>query len=82
MDPLLFCARRRTAFVALRRAAFVLLALSIVSSTVSAQSKPRARDLGIPFVGNPGADNAITDVAGVRVGHTTLIRGQGELRVG
>ncbi len=82
MDPLLFCARRRTAFVALRRAAFVLLALSTVSSTVSAQSKPRARDLGIPFVGNPGADNAITDVAGVRVGHTTLIRGQGELRVG
>ena len=68
--------------IALRRAALVLLALSIVSSTASAQSKPRARDLGIPFVGNPGAENAITDVAGVRVGHTTLIRGQGELRVG
>ncbi|OQA40789.1 MAG: Peptidase family S58 [Chloroflexi bacterium ADurb.Bin325] len=36
-------------------------------------SKPRARDLGIPFDGTPGAYNAITDVAGVTVGHTTLI---------
>ncbi len=36
-------------------------------------NKPRARDLGIPFDGTPGAHNAITDVAGVTVGHTTLI---------
>ncbi len=64
------------------RAAVVLLASSTVCSTASAQSKPRARDLGVPFVGTPGPDNAITDVAGVHVGHTTLIRGQGELRVG
>ena len=64
------------------RAALVLLASSTVSSTALAQSKPRARDLGVPFVGTPGPDNAITDVAGVRVGHTTLIRGEGELRVG
>lgn len=42
----------------------------------------RARDLGIPFLGEPGAFNAITDVAGVEVGHTTLIQGEGELRVG
>ncbi len=35
----------------------------------------RARDLGIPFTGSTGALNAITDVAGVEVGHTTLIRG-------
>ena len=35
----------------------------------------RARDLGIPFAGKPGPLNAITDVAGVEVGHTTLIRG-------
>jgi len=34
----------------------------------------RARDLGIPFDGTPGPLNAITDVAGVTVGHTTLIR--------
>lgn len=38
-------------------------------------SKPRARDLGIPFDGTPGPLNAITDVSGVAVGHTTLIEG-------
>ena len=64
------------------RAALVLLASSAVSSTALAQSRPRARDLGVPFVGTPGPNNAITDVAGVRVAHTTLIRGDGELRVG
>jgi D-aminopeptidase len=42
----------------------------------------RARDLGIPFEGTPGKWNAITDVAGVEVGYTTLISGQGELVVG
>lgn len=35
----------------------------------------RARDLGVPFEGTPGILNAITDVAGVEVGHTTLIEG-------
>ena len=40
-----------------------------------AQEKPRARDLGVSFDGTPGALNAITDVAGVEVGHTTLIEG-------
>ncbi len=43
---------------------------------------PRARDLGIPFDGTPGPLNAITDVAGVTVGHTTLIAGNGKLEVG
>ena len=43
---------------------------------------PRARDLGIPFDGTPGPLNAITDVAGVLVGHTTLISGSGKLIVG
>ena len=43
---------------------------------------PRARDLGIPFDGTPGPYNAITDVAGVLVGHTTLISGSGPLKVG
>ncbi|MFO0763104.1 MAG: P1 family peptidase [Byssovorax sp.] len=38
--------------------------------------KPRARDLGIPFEGSPGPLNAITDVRGVEVGMTTLIRGE------
>lgn len=45
-------------------------------------SAARARDLGIPFDGIPGALNAITDVAGVTVGHTTLIEGDGPLIVG
>jgi D-aminopeptidase len=43
----------------------------------------RARDLGIGFgLGSTGPHNAITDVAGVTVGHTTLIRGEGPLIVG
>jgi len=43
----------------------------------------RARDLGIRIgLGSPGPHNAITDVAGVTVGHTTLIRGDGPLIVG
>jgi D-aminopeptidase len=46
------------------------------------QGKPRARDLGIPFDGAPGPLNAITDVKGVEVGHTTLIYGNGKLVVG
>src|SRR5213593_3361107 len=49
---------------------------------VSAQTKPRARDLGVPFDGIPGPFNAITDVKGVEVGHTTLISGEGPLKVG
>jgi L-aminopeptidase/D-esterase-like protein len=47
-----------------------------------ADDKPRARDIGIPFAGTPGPYNAITDVAGVTVGHTTLISGDGKLDVG
>jgi D-aminopeptidase len=43
---------------------------------------PRARDLGVPFDGTPGPLNAITDVQGVEVGHTTLISGSGPLKVG
>jgi D-aminopeptidase len=46
------------------------------------QTKPRARDLGIPFDGTPGPLNAITDIKGVEVGHTTLISGEGKLQVG
>ena len=42
----------------------------------------RARDIGIPFDGIPGEFNAITDVDGVLVGHTTLISGEGRLEVG
>jgi D-aminopeptidase len=57
--------------------------LLILSSAIAlSQSKPRARDLGVPFDGTPGHFNAITDVKGVEVGHTTLISGSGKLEVG
>ena len=47
-----------------------------------AEDRKRARDFGIPFGGVPGPLNAITDVPGVQVGYTTLIEGDGPLRVG
>ncbi|HEX8060640.1 MAG TPA: P1 family peptidase [Cyclobacteriaceae bacterium] len=55
---------------------FLLLPLT------SLAQKPRARDLGIPFDGIPGKNNAITDVPGVEVGYTTLITGQGKNVIG
>lgn len=58
------------------------IVLTLMTLTLSAASKPRARDLGVPFDGTPGAWNAITDVHGVEVGHTTLISGNGALKVG
>lgn len=42
----------------------------------------RARDLGVPFPGTPGLNNAITDVQGVEVGYSTIISGNGENIVG
>jgi len=53
----------------------VFLVCLVLTSLVCAQAKPRARDLGVPFDGVAGAMNAITDVKGVEVGHTTLISG-------
>src|SRR5678815_2276270 len=63
---------------------FRFLTLSCIALCVSsmAQSKPRARDLGIPFDGKTGPYNGITDVKGVEVGQTTLISGSGPLKVG
>jgi len=52
------------------------------SARAHGQRKERARDLGIPLDGQPGPLDAITDVAGVEVGHTTLIAGSGKLVVG
>lgn len=63
-------------------AALLVASLLAAASPVLAQQKARARDLGVPFDGTPGPLNAITDVSGVRVAHSTLIRGDGELRVG
>ena len=56
----------------------VLGAIALVSLAMSAQNKPRARDLGIPFDGSPGPLNAITDVRGVEVGFSTIVRGEGK----
>src|SRR5580698_5290227 len=45
-------------------------------------AKVRARQLGVPFEGQAGVLDAITDVKGVEVGLTTLISGEGALKVG
>ena len=73
----------------LTRPAFVLLLLSLGTLLAREPQSPppqkaqlRARAVGIPFQGKPGPLNAITDVAGVLVGYTTLIEGEGKLEVG
>lgn len=58
---------------------WLLSALVLVTVNGAAQTRPRGRDLGIPFPGSPGPNNAITDVAGIAVGHTTIIEGEGKL---
>ncbi len=60
----------------------MLAATLLLAPVVSGQRAPRARDLGVPFDGAPGRGNAITDVAGVTVGHATIISGDGALKVG
>jgi D-aminopeptidase len=63
-----------------RRVVLMLLLASGVAP-LGAQPRPRARDLGIPFGGTTGPLNAITDVAGVEVGHFTLVEGSGRTSV-
>ena len=77
-----------------RAVLLLLLVIGLDSSARPPQQSPppksgvktrvavRARDLGVPFDGTPGQLNAITDVAGVEVGYTTIIRGEGKLVVG
>jgi L-aminopeptidase/D-esterase-like protein len=63
----------------------LLLCAIVAGARPLASQQPdraRARDLGIAFGGETGANNAITDVAGVTVGQVTLIRGDGKLVVG
>src|ERR1700690_4267536 len=60
----------------------VFVIVLLLTAQLLAQRKPRARDLGIPFDGTPGTYNAITDVKGVEVGHSTIISGDGALKVG
>jgi L-aminopeptidase/D-esterase-like protein len=61
------------------RLAFGLVFAALLVIPGTAQQRPRGRDLGIPFPGPPGPLNAITDVAGIAVGHVTLIEGEGKL---
>ena len=58
----------------------LLLALFICFQSYG--QKPRARDLGVPFFGETGILNSITDVKGVEVGYATIIDGKGENNVG
>jgi D-aminopeptidase len=51
----------------------------IVAVPLAGQTRPRGRDLGIPFPGETGPNNGITDVQGIAVGHVTLIEGEGKL---
>ena len=53
-----------------------------MTTSSSTAGKPRARDLGLDFQGTPGPNNALTDVAGVLVGYSTLVAGAGPLVVG
>lgn len=61
--------------------ALMLVALFAFWAPAISQAQ-RARDLGVPFDGDTGPLNAITDVSGVEVGHATLISGEGRLEVG
>ena len=68
----------------MRRLTLVVHAAAFLAAVCMVQaqpSKPRARELGISSLigGTPGAIDAITDIPGVEVGHTTLISGEGKL---
>ena len=83
------CARSRFAKRPLLHAVLVAIACAAVADTVVAQAapgkaKPRARELGVSALigGVAGPLDAISDVAGVEVGHTTLVSGSGRLVVG
>lgn len=67
---------------ALAIAVAILLPPVFSARDAATQSRPRARDLGIPLDGTTGPLNAITDVEGVEVGYTTLVSGAGRLEVG
>jgi L-aminopeptidase/D-esterase-like protein len=55
-----------------RTAAWIVAGLVAMSASAA---EPRARDVGVPFEGKPGPLNAITDVSGVEVGHSTIVSG-------
>jgi D-aminopeptidase len=61
------------------RIIIAILIASVFSASIVGQTHPRGRDLGIPFPGRTGPNNAITDIPGIAVGHVTLIEGEGKL---
>lgn len=54
----------------------------MASTRMTRSGKPRARALGLNFEGKPGPRNNITDVDGVSVGYSTIVEGDGALRIG
>jgi D-aminopeptidase len=65
-----------------QRLLLLAAACLLAAGSGRAADKPRARQLGVPFDGTPGPLDAITDVSGVAVGHATIVRGEGALKVG
>lgn len=65
-----------------RRTFCAVVMISSIAAGAPAQTPTRARDLGVPFEGDPGPLNAITDVSGLEVGHTTILREEGPVRTG
>ncbi len=60
----------------MRHCAAALILTSLAWPAGAQESRPRAREIGVaPGIFQPGTHNAITDVAGVRVGHATVIEG-------
>ena len=72
---------RRSVATLISASVLAVSAISIGAATAE-EVKPRARDLGVPFVGNPGPLNAITDIPGIEVGYSTIIEGSGKIEVG
>jgi D-aminopeptidase len=78
LESLESCSNPGMRIISVVGAAFLL----ICGGAGLAQERPRARDLGVPFEGKPGPLNAITDVEGLEVGFSTIVRGTGPLKVG
>lgn len=74
--------RTRDALAVVASVSTLAAVLTATPLAASAQKVPDARALGVRLIGEPGPDNAITDVAGVEVGHSTIIEGSGALVVG
>jgi D-aminopeptidase len=76
--------KRRSPEIFVQRAAIAVICYfySFSAAAYLPTGVTRARDLGVPFDGIPGKLDAITDVRGVEVGHTTLVEGEGKLVVG